>query len=241
MSLYLYAVVNTLGHRPIHLSEHLRKMWEGAQTLYGTSPNQSVGEVERMITERLSQERMPRGGNTIELRAELNGGSWSLSLHSPTPTIYDGYSYLSLRPTAVIINHELPFSRWRTTCSALTTEFGADFAERQGVGVALRADRNGNLVSCGDNPLFCVRDGVIHTLPVSDGGRDSVERDLMFRLCALAGVQIVESPTPVEMLGEWEEIIIFEPCGIRSIGSCSGFSFDYSIALRLERFLHKLL
>ena len=241
MSLYLYAVINTLDHRPLHLSEHLRKMWEGAQTLYGTTPSQTVEDVERMITERLSEERMPRGGNTVELRAELSDGFWTLSLHNPTPTIYDGYSYLSLRPSAVIINHELPFSRWRTTCSALTTEFGADFAERQGAGVALRADRNGNLVSCGDNPLFCVRDGVVYTLPVDSGGRDSVERDLMFRLCHLAGVQIVESPTPLDALGEWEEIIIFEPCGVRSIGTCSGYSFDYSIALRLERFLHRLL
>lgn len=241
MSLYLYAVINTLGYRPLHLAEHLHKMWEGAQTLYGTTPNQSEEEIEQMITDRLSEERMPRGGNTIELRAELSDGNWILSLHNPTPTIYDGYSYLSLRPSAVIINHELPFSRWRTTCSALTTEFGADFAERQGAGVALRADRNRNLVSCGDNPLFCVRDGMLHTLPVGSGGRDSVERDLMFRLCALAGVPIIEGPTPLDALGEWDEIIIFEPCGVRSIGSCSGYSFDYSIALRLERFLHKLL
>ncbi|MBO5903379.1 MAG: aminotransferase class IV [Tidjanibacter sp.] len=242
MSLYLYAIINTLGYRPLHLTAHLHKMWEGAQTLYGTTPSQTEVEVEQMIMDRLSEERMPRGGNTIELRAEQSGGHWTLSLHNPTPTIYEGYSYLSLRPSAVIINHELPFSRWRTSCSALTTEFGADFAERQEAGVAIRADRNGNFVSCGDNPLFCVRNGVVYTLPVSSGGRDSVERDLMFRLCALAGVPIIESFTPIDNLGgEWDEIIIFEPCGVRSIGSCSGYTLDYSTALRLEQFVHKLL
>ena len=193
-----------------------------------------------MIATRLRDEGMPRGGVTIELRAEHTDRGWHLSLHNPTPTIYDGYSYLSLRPTAVIINHELPFSRWRTTCSALTTEFGAEFAERNGAGIALRADRAGNLVSAGDNPLFLVSGGKVYTLPVSEGGRDSVERDLMFRLCQKAGIEIMEAATPLDRLDEWEEIMVFEPCGVRSIGSCSGRSFDYSIALRLERHIDKL-
>ncbi len=241
MSLYLYAIVNTLNHKPLHLAEQIDYLWQGAMALYGSTPEISTEEVEQMIADRLAEERMPRGGNLIELRIEHTDGRLSLSLHNPTTTIYDGYAYLSLRPEAVIINHELPFSRWRTACSALTTEFGAEFAERQGAGLALRADRNGNLVSAGDNPLFLVRNGRVHTLPVELGGRHSVERDLMFRLCSLAGVEIVESETPLDRLDEWEEIIIFEPSGIRSVGSCSGRTFDYSIALRLERHIGKLL
>lgn len=241
MSLYLYATLNTLNHRPLHLSEHLHKLWEGAKALYGSTPDMDVADIEQMVVERLGNERMPRGGNLIKMRIEHSSDGWRVSLHNPTPTIYEGYSYLTLRPSALIINHELPFSRWRTTCSSLTTEFGQEFAERNGAGIALRADRAGNLISSGDNPLFLVSKGRLHTLPIEDGGRNSVERDLMFRLCRYAGIEILESHTPLDRLDQWEEIIIFEPNGIRSVGSCSGHSFDYSIALRLERYLHRLL
>ncbi len=241
MTPYLYTRLNTLGHKPFHLNEHLMELSEGCQALYGSAPQLNAEDMEREIGSLFRQEGMPRGGNTIELRASLNSdGRWITSLLNPQTTIYNGYSLHSLRPEAVIINHELPFERWRTECSALCADFAAHYAERCGAGMALRANRAGNLVSAADNPLFLLRNGVLHTLPLAKGGRGSVERKLMFRLAQMAGVRVVESDTPVDELDLWEELILFGPTGIQAIGSCSGRTMGYSTALALEKYLPRL-
>ncbi len=238
---YLYTRINTLSHKPLHLQEHLCELSAGAEALYGSTPELDAKQVERDIIDLLRRERMPLGGNIVELRATpRTDGRWVTSLLDPQTTLYDGYSLHSLRPEAVIINHELPFERWRTECSALCADFAADYARRRGADVALRANRAGNLVSSADNPLFLVRNRMLHTLPLSKGGRGSVERELMFKLAQMAGMQIVECDTPVDELDLWEELIIFGPTGIQAIGSCSGRIMGYSTALALEKYLPRL-
>lgn len=217
----VYAIINTLGHKPLHLAQKLTRALDSFEALYGQRVDISVRRLSGEIYDLLHFGLYPEGGNTVVLwlLATPEGGHRRYILHKATTPYDDGYSLLSIRPKATIANYEIPFERHQTSISLAAAEFASGYAERTAGAIALRASRAGSLLSADDSPLVAVRGFELMTAPIAEGGRDSVERELLFRLAELAGLKIKEKTPTVDEIESYDEIMVMTPVGIMSIYS----------------------
>lgn len=218
---WVYTTINTFAHKPLHLQSKLRHITESYKTLYGEQPSLEVETLRREIRDLLYFGLYPEGGNTVNLYLlpkENGEGCRRLIIHEAT-TPYDGYGLLTVRPKGIIANYEIPFEKHHTNVSLTAARFADSYASSRGYDVALRANRAGMLLSSGDNPIFLLRGNRLLTPPLGQGARPSVERDVMMRLCEMAGVKVVEENLQVEELSGAEEIMVFTPVGIQSLYS----------------------
>lgn len=238
---WIYATINTLMHKPLHLHSKLHYVLDSYKTLYGTMPKIEAKELEREIRDLLYFGLYPEGGNTVTLYLipTENGGCRRLLLHEMA-TPYDGYGLLTVRPKAIIANYEIPFGKHQTNVSMTAAKFADSYACSRGYDVALRADRNGTLHSSGDNPLYALRGNTLLTTPADKGARPSVERELMARIAEMAGVKIVEEELRVEDVANYEELLVFTPVGIQSIYSLGDMRLGNIYANLLSKHLTAL-
>lgn len=238
----LYTTINTLNHKPLHLSRKIELLLEGYEALYGIHPiNISTKEISKEIYNLLYFGLYPEGSNTVGLYLlpPDKGEVRRLIIHEAT-TPYNGYGLLSIRPTAVIAGYEIPLERYQTSLSLSASRFTNQYAVSHTNSIAIRANRAGALLSSGDNPLFVVKNHTLLTAPIEQGGRDAVERELMFRLAEMAKVKIIEEAPLVEELEEYGEIMVMTPSGIQSILSVGEIVFENIYATLLAKYLPTL-
>lgn len=242
---YVYARINTVGHKPLYLQRHLHYAALSFEKLYGRKPSIDTGKMSFQIGKLLYENRLPRTGNIVNIyivpRYGENGrGRQDIIITTGITTIYNRYEVLSVRPKAIIANYEIPFAEHRTAVSMTAAGYMEEFAVRAGAKAALRANRAGNLVSAGDYPVFAVRKGVVITPEPSNGAGESVEYELMLRACERAGVEVEHRDIPVEELSETEELMVFNHTGIQSVMSCGEIFFYNLTAIELDKQLREI-
>ncbi len=62
-----------------------------------------------------------------------------------------------------------------------------------GVMEGIMLNEQGYVAECTGDNVFIVRDGVVHTPPVSDGSLDGITREVIFDLCKSEGIEIRET------------------------------------------------
>lgn len=238
----LYTTINTLNYKPLHLGRKLEYLTESYKALYGINPKGiTTKSIAKEIHDLLYFGFYPESGNIVSLYLlpPQNGVTQRVIIHEAT-TPYSGYELLSIRPTATIAKYDLPLERHRTTISLSSAHFTDIYAQSRTQSIALRANRENVLLSSGDNPLFAVRGTTLLTAPLQEGGRNSVERELMFRLAEIAGVRVIEESPVVDDIEEYDEIMIMTPAGIQSIYSVGGVVLENIYATMLSRHIEKL-
>lgn len=63
---------------------------------------------------------------------------------------------------------------------------------QQGAGEALILNAQGNVAECTGDNIFIVKDGVVYTPPVTEGGLDGITRHAVIEICATLGISFVE-------------------------------------------------
>lgn len=63
---------------------------------------------------------------------------------------------------------------------------------QQGAGEALILNAQGNVAECTGDNIFIVKDGVVYTPPVTEGGLDGITRHAVIEICASLGIPFVE-------------------------------------------------
>lgn len=242
---YVYARINTVGHKPLYLQRHLHYAALSFEKLYGRKPSIDTDKISFQIGKLLYENRLPRTGNIVTIyivpRYGENGrGRQDIIITTGITTIYRRYEVLSVRPKAIIANYEIPFAEHRTAVSMAASGYMEEFAARAGAKTALRANRTGNLVSAGDYPVFAVQKGVVITPEPSKGAGESVEYELMLRVCERAGVEVGHRDIPVEELSETDELMAFNHTGIQSILSCGEIFFYNLTAIELDKQLQEI-
>lgn len=241
---YIYASVNTTNHIPLYLERHLQYAAESYLALYGTKPKLNTAKISDSITRLLGHNSLPKSGNIVNIylipQCGASHSTPDIVITHDRQTLYKGYSLISIRPKAAIANYEIPFESHRTSVSLTTATFMDTFAAKSGAHIALRATRSGKLVSSGDFPVFAVKDRQITTPGIGHGTGNSVERDLMFRACGLAGIEITESDIEVDSLCDLDEIIVFNTSGIQSVLQCGQCYYYNIVAMKLEKVLEEL-
>lgn len=239
---YVYAAVNTAGHRPLFLGRHLHFACESYAKLYGQRPEIDPDTISALIPELLYHNRMPRGCCTVTIyllpgAAKGRIAKPDIIMAAGQSTIYAGYELHAIRPKAVVVNYDIPFSGHRTAVSLTAAEYMAGFAERSGASLPVRANRAGNIVSAGEYPVFAIKGGKVLAPDSESGAGDSLERELMMWLCEREGLAVEERGIPVTELSKVDELIVFGPYGLQSVLSC-GEAYFYSVtALALEKHL----
>ena len=237
----VYSIINTLGHKPLHLSIKLRYALDSFEALYGIRPTLTVKEVAAEIYSLLHFGLYPEGGNTVILTLEpTKDGGCSRQIFHRAITPYEGYGLLSIRPRATIANYEIPFERHQTSISLSAAQFTTHYAGRTQQATALRASRAGVLLSSEDSPLVAVQGFRLLTAPIAEGGRSSAEREILFRLARLAGLEIVEESPLVEDIETYNEIFVMTPVGILSVYSVGEFTLENIYAHILSKHLKAL-
>lgn len=216
---WVYTTINTLAYKPLHLERKLHYALDSYKALFGRRPQLQSREVAQWIGDLLYYDLYPEGGNTLTLYLihTPEGTTRSLVMHEAT-TPYEGYGLLALRPKAIIANYEIPFAQHQTNVSLTAARFADLHATSHGYGIALRANRAGTLFSSGDNPLFALRGDTLMTTPLNKGARPSTEREVMWEIAQRAGVRIIEEELKVEDVAEYDELMVFTPVGIQSVG-----------------------
>ncbi|MBR6831182.1 MAG: aminotransferase class IV [Tidjanibacter sp.] len=237
---YLYQTINTVDHRPLYLKEHLANLAAAHEALYGKPLELEEKKIERQITNLLHEGRLPHGGNSVNIIVIPDNDEPHIIIEHNRMTLYEGFAILSLRPKAIITNYEIPFERHLTSVSMQTADFMNSVAKRNGLHLAIRANRKGQLISAGDYPLFAVKNRTVMTVPVAEGAKVCAEREMMFRLCQMAGINIEECDIPVSELKNIDELMIFTPIGIQSVLCCDNKYFHSTVASLLDRHLPRL-
>lgn len=238
---YIYAAVNTAGHRPLYPEKQLACAATSYGKLYGKPPRLDADRIGQDIAALLDADRMPRLGNVAYVHllppdgADREAEPDILVTAGPS-TIYRGYELISIRPKAVLTNYEIPFCGHRTAVSLAASRYMQGFAERAGCHIALHCNRAGQLVSCGDYPVFLARDGMLFT-PPAETFPACTERELMWRACALAGIPVAERPLSASEIPGADEVMVFNHTGLQSVLSLGNCYFYNLLALRLERVL----
>lgn len=237
---YIYAAVNTAAHEPLYLAGHLAAAADSYEKLYGHVFLYDTEDIRRQIKFLLAENKMPKLGNIVNIYFIPPGNSSHekpeilISWHRST--IYNGYELISVRPKAILANYEIPFSGHRTAVSLTTSEYMRLFAERSGTHISLHVNRAEMLVSCGEYPVFIVKNGTITT----PSAPENVEHTLMLRACLLSGLTVEEREISVCELTEADEIMIFNHTGIQSVLSLGDRYFYNITALRLEKTLRRI-
>ena len=236
---YVYAAVNTVDHHPLYLGKHLGYAAASYRKLYGTAPDFDIRTIRNEIEQLLDMNRMPNTGNIVHvyflpLQPENPSASpYSRIVTCERTTIYRGYDLSSIRPRVILTNYEIPFSGHRTAVSLTTSKYMQAFAVRSGNHAAIRVNRNEKVISCGEYPIFFVKGGTVYMPPAPDESPLCTERELMLRLCELAGVPTAERSISAEEIAGSDEIIIFDSAGLQSV-LCWGSHYFYNmIANRL--------
>lgn len=237
---YVYAAVNTTVHEPLYLAEHLATASNSYEKLYGQKFICQTEDIRHQIKLLLAENNMTRMGNIVNIYfippEHQTDDKPEILISWYRSTIYKGYELISLRPKAMLVNYEIPFSGHRTAISLTASEYMQQFAQRAGSHIALHANRAEKLVSCGDYPVFVVIDGVV-VIPTA---AESVERSLMLRACHLSKTTTEEREISVEELTSADEIMVFNHTGIQSILSLGDRYFYNITAMRLEKTLRQI-
>ena len=64
---------------------------------------------------------------------------------------------------------------------------------KAGVLEGLMLNEQGYVAECTGDNIFVIRDGVVHTPPISDGALDGITRATIFELCETIGIEIKET------------------------------------------------
>lgn len=223
--LYLYQTVHLARGRARNAEAHAARLDAASRELFGRgyAPARLAARIEALA----AAERYPTGVSGF-VRIEL-GADGEERLTPAGVSLYDGYALRSLQPEAVTLRYDLPLTEAPTSAREAAAQLARRMAERAGVDVAVRCDREGILREADDAPLFAVAGHTVLAAP----GTQSVERELTVRAVRAAGLELREEPFGCGELPRIDELFFADHRGITALARCDGQPLMSLIAERI--------
>lgn len=223
--LYLYQTVHLARGRARNAEAHAARLDAASRELFGRgyAPARLAARIEALA----AAERYPTGVSGF-VRIEL-GADGEERLTPAGVSLYDGYALRSLQPEAVTLRYDLPLTEAPTSAREAAAQLARRMAERAGVDVAVRCDREGILREADDAPLFAVAGHTVLAAP----GTQSVERELAVRAVRAAGLELREEPFGCGELPRIDELFFADHRGITALARCDGQPLMSLIAERI--------
>lgn len=225
--LYLYQTVHVARGRARHVARHAAVLDAAAREWFGRTYAPAIGDLQRRIELRTREEFYPTevsGFVRIELRPD-----GSERLIPAGVSLYDGYGYRSVQPSAVTLRYDLPLTEGPTSAHEAATQLARLAAERQGAGAVIRCDAGGLFREADGAPLFAIAGRTVLEAP----GPESVERDITRQAVERAGLELRTEAFGLGDLRRVEELFFTDHRGITSLSHCNGLPLMTFLAERI--------
>ena len=185
------------------LEEHMSRMFDSARYISLTVPF-SCEELTAALLETVAASGLPDG----YIRFVFTRGAGSLGL-SPSSckkaSVFIIVDKIALYPAELYTNglELMTSSVRRPSPAALSPQvkslnyinniMAKTEAARRGFLEALMLNEQGNVAECTGDNLFIVKNGTVHTPPVTDGALDGITRRVVLEICHELGIPAVES------------------------------------------------
>lgn len=225
--LYLYQIVHIARGRALHVDEHAALLDAASREWFDRRFTPSVSVLKRQIELRAEAEFYPTevsGFIRIELRPD-----GEVQLLPAGISLYDGYGYRSVQPSAVTLRYDLPLTEAPTSAREAATLLARRAAERQGAGAVIRCDAGGTFREADGAPLFAIVGRTVIEAP----GAASVERSITRQAVVRAGLELRSEPFGLDDLNRLEELFFTDHRGITSLSHCNGLPLMTFLAERI--------
>ncbi|MCD7969031.1 MAG: aminotransferase class IV [Alistipes sp.] len=239
---YTYRVINTVAHRPLHLTAQLCLLSRTYEALFRREARFDTDTVGKQIRDLLYRNSAAQGGNLVRLVAFPSAvtGEPDLYMFYGGPLVYSGYCVWHKPAAALTLTYEIPFPAYKTAANYLCHESARRRAVAVGKHSAISVDYRGLAVSLGENPLFAVCGREVYIPDAEASCPQSIERMLGIEVCTRARLTVTEKCLTEQQLMETEEIFSFTPQGILPVGAVNGRLFPTTFIRTLDRFLDRL-
>lgn len=225
--LYLYQTVHVARGRALHVAEHAAVLDAASREWFGRPYTPSPGALRTRIELLAEKEHYPTavsGFVRIELRPDGEDRLLPVGI-----SLYDGYAYRSVQPTAVAVDYENPFTSAPTSVREAAAAWARRAAERAGAEVAIRCDAAGHFREAEGAPLFAIAGRTVLEAP----GPESVERSITREAVRRAGMELRKEEFGLGNLSRIEELFFTDHRGITSLSRCNGVPLMTFLAERI--------
>ena len=233
--IYLYQTLHLAAGRTVrNLEAHIAVLDGASRRLFGRPYAPGAEALARRIAALATEERLPTRVSGF-VRLEL-GPDGEERLSPAGVSLYAGYAFRSLTPSAAILNYDIPFSEAPTSVREATARWARHEAMRRGADIAVRCDRTGVLREGDNAPLLCAADRVVRIAP----GLASVERQLATEAVRAAGLELREEPFGRDELPQLDELFFVDHRGVTALSHCDGQPLMTLLAERVAEALEGL-
>lgn len=233
--IYLYQILHLTAGRDVrNLEAHIAVLDAASRRLFGRPYVPGAEALARRITALAVAERYPTQVSGF-VRLEL-GPEGEERLSPAGTSLYRGYAFRSLTPSAATLTYEIPFSEAPTSVHEAAALWAHHEAVRRGADIAVRCDRTGVFREADNAPLCGV---VGHTVRIAPG-LASVERRLAAEAVRAAGLELREEPFGRDDLPHLDEMFYVDHRGVTALSHCDGQPLMAMLAERVARALEGL-
>lgn len=147
-------------------------------------------------------------------------------------SLYNGYGYRSLQPSAVTIRYDIPFSEAPTSLHETTSLMARQAARRAKAEAAIRCDEKGRFREVEGAPVFAIAGRTVLAPPDTEPV-ERVERMITRRAVEAAGLEFREEAFGREDLKHLDELFFTDHRGITSLSHCDGLPLMIYTAERI--------
>lgn len=190
------------NHRVFRLDDHIKRLYQSARFIMLDIPY-TFDEMIKATCETVAASGLKDG----YIRLVVTRGAGNLGLNPfncPRASVYIIADKISLydekyyreglelitssvrRPTPAALSPQVKSLNYLNNIMAKTE------AIRYGVLEALMLNEQGNVAECTGDNIFIVKEGVVYTPPVSDGGLDGITRRVVMEICEILHIPCVE-------------------------------------------------
>ena len=147
-------------------------------------------------------------------------------------SLYNGYGYRSLQPSAVTIRYDIPFSEAPTSLHEAASLMARQAARRAKAEAAIRCDEKGRFREVEGAPIFAIAGRTVLAPPDTEPV-ERVERIITRRAVEAAGLEFREEAFGRSDLKHLDELFFTDHRGITSLSHCDGLPLMIYTAERI--------
>ena len=206
----VYEVIKVYGKELFTAEEHIDRLFRSAAKI-----KLAIPYTEKQLITMANELIAMNGVEDGHIYMQVTRGASARQHHFPTPTVpsvVTAYSVKAERPTTDMTNGVAVKSvedvRWLRcdikSLNLLGSVLAKEEAKEAGCAEAL-LHRDGLITEGSSTNMFGVKDGVVHTHPVSNLILEGITRQVVLRLCGKLGIPVVEEAFTLEEAYDMDE------------------------------------
>jgi branched-subunit amino acid aminotransferase/4-amino-4-deoxychorismate lyase len=235
----LFESIRVIHGKPLFLSDHLNRLFEGAEALQLKLPEKwSVTFFEDLFQKLIALNNINSGRARLSVFRAFGGNylpvqkdvEYLLELYPLADEVFElNKNGLSIDTFNTLVKHKNPLASFKTLNAQLYVLARMDAATRS-LDDALILNEEKQIIEASSSNLFFVKNEGLYTPPLSDGGVGGIMRMQLINLAIELGIPVFECHVTPGLLLDAEEIFLSN--------AVSGV--QWVVSFRNKRYYHKL-